>query len=106
VGCKSSETVTVTVDDCFIGDPFPPLGIESAGEPTLDIITRAEEFEFVGNAMLESLEVYNLLGEKIYADLANQTTSIKFSTTGLSSGVYIASIVINGQVMVEKLYVK
>jgi len=106
VGCKSSETVTVTVDDCFIGDPFPPLGIESAGEPALDIITRAEEFEFVGNAMLESLEVYNLLGEKIYADLANQTTSIKFSTTGLSSGVYIASIVINGQVMVEKLYVK
>jgi hypothetical protein len=105
-GCQSSETVTVTVDDCFIGTPFPPLGIASADEPSLDMITRAEEFEFVGNGVVESLEVFNLLGEKIYSDMANQTTSIKFSTTGLSSGVYIASITMNGQVMVEKFYIQ
>ena len=105
-GCASSETVTVTVDDCFIGTPFPPLGIESSVEPTLDVITRANEFEFVGTGVVESLDVYNLLGEKIYAESANQSTSIKFSTLGFSSGVYIASLSMNGQIIVEKFYVK
>lgn len=105
-GCEASETITVNVDDCFVGDPFPPLSIAPAEEPSLEIITRSNEFEFVGNAVVESLEIYNLLGEKIYALSANQSTSVKFPTEGLSAGVYIASLTMNGQVMVEKVYVQ
>ena len=105
-GCRSSQAVTVNVDDCYIGDPFPPLGVESIEKAELNIVTRTNEFEFIGNTTIESFEVYNLLGEKISKVAANQSNSVKLSTLSWSSGVYIASLIINGEVMVEKFYVQ
>jgi len=104
--CRSSEAVIVNVDDCYSGEPFPPLGVESIEKAELNIVTRTNEFEFIGNTTIESFEVYNLLGEKISKVAANQSNSVKLSTLSWSSGVYIASLIINGEVMVEKFYVQ
>ena len=104
-GCKSSEAVIVNVNDCYIGEPFPPLGVESIEKAELNIVTRVDEFDFIGNSTIESFEVYNLLGENISKVTANRSNSIKLSTLGWPTGVYIASLIINGQVMVEKFYV-
>jgi hypothetical protein len=99
-GCNGTEVVTVNVDSCFIGSPF---GIDRPVALDVQVLTKAESVDFVSNATVESLRMYNLLGEEVIFIQSNATT-VSVTTASLSEGIYIARMVSGGQEIVKKVY--
>ena len=44
------------------------------------------------NTVINSVEVFNLLGKRVASQRSNNNTEISISTQGLTSGIYIARI--------------
>jgi len=102
IGCKGVESVTVNVDDCFVGTPF---GIDEAGAESIQILNSGSHIQLVAASIISEVELYNLLGEKVL-DIQNMDNSVSISSTDLSSGVYIARLTVNGKVHTEKVYMQ
>jgi len=101
-GCKGVETVTVNVDDCFVGTPF---GIDESATANVQLLNGGSQIEFVSASVISEVALYNLLGEKVM-DIQNMDNSVIISSTELSSGVYIARLTVNGKVLTEKIYMQ
>ncbi len=44
------------------------------------------------NTVINSVEVFNLLGKRVASQRSNNNTEVSISTQGLTSGIYIARI--------------
>jgi hypothetical protein len=85
-----------------------PFGIdESSGEPLPEVFSHGSVIivDFDGKPQQNcTLSVYNLLGQKL---LDQEVSAVNDRIeTGLSSGIYIACMVMNDQVVSKKIYLQ
>ncbi|MEQ9188575.1 MAG: T9SS type A sorting domain-containing protein [Cryomorphaceae bacterium] len=101
-GCKGVETVTVNVDDCFVGTPF---GIGEYASEEIRVLNQGSQIEFVSASTISEVQLYNLLGEQVM-NVQNRDNSVLISSEQLASGVYVARVTVNGKLYTEKVYLK
>jgi hypothetical protein len=102
-GCASNESVTVNVDSCFVGDPFIPFAVKELSAADVKVLTLQGRVELVAPGTIESVKLFNLLGEEV-ATMQGNKSSVSLQTESFASGVYIARIQTNGQELVKKIY--
>lgn len=100
--CSTNESVTVNVDSCFVGTPF---SVGELNKTDIQLFTREGQIEFMAEGQITNLRLFNLLGEEV-ANLQNRDNSVVVSSSNLASGVYVARLVVEGQEVVKKVYLK
>jgi len=100
--CSTNESVTVNVDSCFVGTPF---SVGKLNKTDIQLFTREGQIEFMAEGQITNLRLFNLLGEEV-ANLQNRDNSVVVSSSNLASGVYVARLVVEGQEVVKKVYLK
>jgi len=102
--CRSTRTVTITVDDRFIGEPFPPLAISELDEAQFLVKQNGASVEIQSGSPIEFVEVYNLLGEKIVSLNGNQNTQVSWNHSQFATGMYIIKAKSTKSDLTKKIY--
>lgn len=99
--CKSDETVTINVDDCFNGTPF---SVEELVASDIQMIQRSGIVEIIAPVAMNSVVLYDLLGSQVFEvnQLNANTTLVDVST--FSSGIYIMMVKSDNGDVTKKLY--
>lgn len=106
IGCGTSRTINLNVDDCFIGEPFPPAGIEDAEEASLTVLNQVDQVVFESTEVINCVSLFNLLGEEVAVAAGNSTQAV-IAKNDLAGGIYIARLQLNsGEQIVRKLYLE
>lgn len=101
--CKSSVSTTITVEDGYIGTPF---SINELADDHMLIYHKNEQIVVESGSPLQSIAVFNILGENIQnlSGLGEMTKSVP--TSDLSSGVYIIRAASTKAEKSQKIYVQ
>ncbi|MEX2597494.1 MAG: hypothetical protein WEC59_11250 [Salibacteraceae bacterium] len=102
LGCGGKASVTLNVDDCYVGTPF---GVEENKEAQISIMRKTASIAIESNEPITAMKLYNLLGEEVLALSSNNEHRIEFSTGNFASGVYITTLQLSsGETITKKLY--
>lgn len=87
--CKSVETVTINVSDCFNGTPF---SIEELTAADIQVAKKGSRLNVVAPVELTAVEVYNLLGEMVINVKAINKSSVSLDASTFGAGVYVVMV--------------
>ncbi|PQJ80054.1 T9SS type A sorting domain-containing protein [Polaribacter porphyrae] len=95
---KASESSVLSVQNTTILEPKLKL-FPNPTSSHVNIIT-------LNNDVINSVEVYNLLGKKVLSEKVKNTTKTTLSTTQMSQGIYILKVKIEDKIVSKKLIIK
>ncbi|MBT3648033.1 MAG: T9SS type A sorting domain-containing protein [Flavobacteriales bacterium] len=101
IGCFSEDVITLNVNDCYLGDPF---GIEETKGFEVKIATLEESLRLIGSQAMTTVELYNLLGERIFERKAINTSTFDIPVYDLSSGIYLVKVEAGKNSITQKVY--
>ncbi len=87
-GCSALEVITIPVDSCFNGTPF---GISDPSVQLANVYTNGEQLIVEGSVVVDQVEVFNLAGQKVYAE-ATAAQRSGFDVSALKQGMYVVLV--------------
>jgi len=100
-GCKTTLTVTVNVDSCFVGTPF---GIAEVDPNAIKVVQKGAMVTVSSGAVLQSVTIYNLLGDQVLNRTNPGKTSVSLNGSDLPAGVYVVVAKTDVDKVVKKVY--
>jgi len=64
------------------------------------------EFNTKCNGNINSIEIYNYLGEKVYGNILKQQASTKIDLSGFPKGIYFVKIEVGQNILTEKIIIQ
>lgn len=102
-GCKTTITVTVNVDSSFAGTPF---GINETAADAFQVVQSGGMVNITADNTIESVMIYNLLGETVFQSAGQHTNSLVWNTGTQAPGVYVILARSGGAEVARKVYVQ
>lgn len=100
-GCKTTLTVIVNVDSCFVGTPF---GIAETSGKGIKVVQKGVFVNVSADDVLQSVTIFNLLGAQVMSRLNPGKTSISMNGAELPAGVYVVVAKTGSSEVVQKIY--
>lgn len=102
IGCSTEEVITVNVNDCYLGDPF---GLNENAPLDVQITPLSESIRIISTQPIDGVELYNLLGEKIFEQRAVNRSFFEMPASELSSGIYLITVQSGSESLARKVYI-